>query len=199
MRRFRGRADLTRSGKDDFLKRRPRIKQRITSLASAFVQAVIPRHDDERSRRLLYVQAGIKEDECAYCGERASDTDHFRALVKGGRPSGYFHTADNLIPSCGRCNQSKSGAHWRDWIISGAVNSPMTRGIADLDERILRLTAFEALGNNEAMSPAEMRQIVGPQEWDDYWSRLDRIRAELAAADVDALVIYGRLSAAVAA
>lgn len=175
------------------MKPRPKITARVTSLAHAFVHAIIPRQVDKQKQKSLYEKSGIVEGECAYCGDRASDGDHFRALVKGGRPSGYFHTADNIIPSCGRCNQSKSGAHWRSWISGAALHSPATREIPDLETRIERLSAFEALVEREATPVAYLREKAGVELWDEYWARLDRIKADLVEAENAAAVIRERL------
>lgn len=102
---------------------RPRISGRMTSLAHAFVHAIIPRCVDPQKQRQLFERAGIKPSECVYCGASATDSDHFRGLVKGGRPSGHFHTPDNLVPSCGTCNQSKGAADWRKWMTGNAPGS----------------------------------------------------------------------------
>ena len=178
------------------MSRRPKITDRSTSLAHAFVHVIIPREDELAQRLNLYRKAGIKPDECAYCGDRASDTDHFRSLVKGGRPSGHFHTADNLVPSCGRCNQSKSGADWRTWMRGPAKHSPASRQIDDLEGRIARLAAFDALSIHTAKSEAELREIVDPDLWDAYWNRLTAICQALAEAERDAGLIRCRWQAA---
>src|SRR5258708_2164487 len=89
---------------------------------------------------------GIARDQCAYCGARGSDLDHFFAIVKNKRPSGYFHCARNLVPSCGTCNQSKGGHHWEMWMLGTAKNSPRTRGIPDIEERAERRRTFEKWG-----------------------------------------------------
>ncbi len=105
---------------------KPKITNRITSLASIFVQAIIPRSADIANLRVGLEIVGIHPDECAYCGARSSDLDHFFALVKNNRPSGYFHNARNLVPSCGTCNQSKGGHPGEKWMLGGAKNSPTT-------------------------------------------------------------------------
>lgn len=48
---------------------------------------------------------------CAYCGANGKLTqDHFLALTNGGT-----YTKANIIPSCARCNSSKSNKQFSDW------------------------------------------------------------------------------------
>jgi hypothetical protein len=176
---------------------RPRISGRITSLAHAFVHAIIPRHVDSQEQKRLLAIAGIEADKCAYCGAPATDQDHFRGLVKAGRPSGHFHTPDNLVPSCGPCNQSKGGSDWRKWIAGPARGSPTTRGIGDVPQRITRLAAFEAESKSIARTIDELRAATGAELWDRYWDKLDQIRKQLLDAEKDAELIRAKLDEAI--
>jgi len=81
--------------------------------------------------------------QCAYCGDKASEWDHLRPLVKNKKPTGYISEIHNLVPSCGKCNQSKGNKEWKIWILSKAALSPATRGIPDIEQRIKRLEAYE--------------------------------------------------------
>ncbi|UVK37421.1 HNH endonuclease [Mesorhizobium sp. AR10] len=125
----------------------------------------------------LYKRAGINPDECIYCGARKTDTDHLRPIVKGGRPSGFFHVTGNLVPACGPCNQSKSGLDWRAWINSKtAKGSPARRGTVDIDERYRQLERFEEIaGVKDAVPEDALRAAVGSELWDAYWRRRDEI------------------------
>lgn len=174
---------------------RPKISGRATSLAHAFVHAVIPREIDEAEQRRLYAAAGIDPAECVYCGDRATDRDHFRGLVKGGMPSGFYHTPDNLVPSCGPCNQSKGGSEWRSWMRGKAKGSPSTRKVIDLETRIARLEVFESLSSRVAGANAEIRETIGPDLWDAYWDRLKAIRTALTEAEQASDVIRARWEA----
>ena len=51
---------------------------------------------------------------CAYCGDKASDWDHLRPLVVKRRPTGFISEIANLVPACGKCNQSKGNSPWRE-------------------------------------------------------------------------------------
>ncbi|AWC22228.1 HNH endonuclease [Aminobacter sp. MSH1] len=176
---------------------RPTITGRATSLAHAFVHAIIPREVDAAAQASLYRAAGINERECVYCGALATDLDHLRGLVKAGRPSGHFHTTNNLVPSCGPCNQSKGAADWKQWMLGQARGSPIRKGIADIHERIERLEAFERqAGKVDATSNEALRDIVGPELWDRYWQRLDELKALMVAAQREAIQIEQILSGA---
>lgn len=168
----------------------------MTSLAHAFVHAIIPRYVDPQKQRELFERAGIKPGECVYCGALATDSDHFRGLVKGGRPSGHFHTPDNLVPSCGTCNQSEGAADWRKWMTGNAPGSPTRRGIQNVAQRVERLSVFEAESKTVASSSVLLREAAGVELWDAYWAKLDQIRGELLEAEKDAEVIRSRLDAA---
>lgn len=53
----------------------------------------------------------VFEYECAYCGEKESlQQDHFVPVTKSG---GYVR--NNIVPACGRCNNSKSNTDYSEW------------------------------------------------------------------------------------
>lgn len=88
---------------------------------------------------------GMSTDKCTciYCGGKKSEWDHLRPIVINKRPTGYITEIANLVPACGKCNQSKGNKPWREWIRSKAPHSPQTRGMTDLEERVGRLEAYE--------------------------------------------------------
>lgn len=165
---------------------RPKIKGRMSSLAAVFVQAIIPRKVDKSVQAELYQLFGIDSAKCVYCGADKTDDDHLRSIVKDGRSSGYFHTAENIVPACGTCNQSKSGADWRKWMEGGATKSPAQRNVSDLAVRIAKLTAFAGATVRPIIAPEEMRDVVGAELWDRYWDRLAEIKLLMAKAQIDA-------------
>ena len=175
---------------------RPRISHRMTSLAHAFVHAIIPRRIDSQEQKRLYKLAGIEPSECVYCGAPATDSDHFRGLVKDGRPSGFFHTPDNLVPSCGLCNQSKGAADWCKWMTGNAPRSPTRRGVQDVAQRAERLSLFDAEAKMVANPANVLREAVGAELWDAYWEKLDAIRGQLLKAEKDAGIIRSKLDTA---
>jgi len=165
---------------------RPKITGRSSSLAAVFVQAIIPRSSDVDELAQGLERFGIARDQCAYCGARGSDLDHFFAIVKNKRPSGYFHCAKNLVPSCGTCNQSKGGHHWEKWMLGTARNSPRTRGVADVEERAEKLREFEKWGGLTPVSEDDLRVAVGAERWEAYWERLEEIKRLMVSAQEEA-------------
>jgi hypothetical protein len=168
---------------------RPKITGRSSSLAAVFVQAIIPRSSDAHEFAEGLEKFGIGRDQCAYCGSRGSDLDHFFAIVKDKRPSGYFHCARNLVPSCGTCNQSKGGHHWEKWMLGSAKNSPRTRGVLDVEERAERLRKCEKWGGLTPVSEDYLRLAVGSERWEAYWQRLEEIKRLMMSAQEEADII----------
>jgi hypothetical protein len=176
---------------------RPKITGRGTTLAAAFVQAIIPRRIDEVAQAALYERFGIDAKKCVYCGGNKTDDDHLRAIVRRGKPSGYFHTIGNVVPACGPCNQSKGGSDWLAWMTSTrAKGSPTKKGTTGTDARIELLAKFAEVANSMCMSEQEMREAVGHSLWDRYWARLDAIKSLMADAQKEAEQVCDRLQAA---
>lgn len=119
---------------------------RTSSITNAFVNGIIPciLPSEEEIKNVLGV-LGMDKDtiRCAYCGDRYTEWDHFRPLVKDKRSTGYISEIHNLVPACGKCNQSKGNKDWKEWILSNSNLSPKTRGIQDLELIVRRLEEFE--------------------------------------------------------
>ena len=64
-----------------------------------------------------------------------------------------------------------------------AKHSPARRQISDIDDRVARLSSFQAIANLAAEPQAEFRQRVGEQHWDAYWAKLQIISRLLVEAD----------------
>lgn len=163
-----------------------KITGRISSITNAFVQAIIPRIEPSQEDIILALKhLGMTPEamSCVYCGSPTTDWDHLKPLVRGKRSTGYFHEIRNLVPSCGRCNQSKSGADWRAWMASKAPGSPKTRGIVDLAERMERLRRFEEWGALKPLSPSE---LVDQALLDQHWAHLESITEAMKVAQLHA-------------
>ena len=177
--------------------RRPlTITSRSSSVANAFVHAILPdttQLPSNLTEALAILGMSPESTQCVYCGDPTTDWDHFRPLVRGARPTGYGHGADNLVPACGPCNQSKGGAEWRTWMLGRAPNSPMSRQIADLAHRLTVLERFEAWTEQQ---PIDFAKVVSKDVWDTYWARLEAIKLQLAEAQRDANVIRAAVVAA---
>ena len=175
-----------------------KITSRTSSVTNGFVQAILPDFPPTAEQRdALFAVLGIDAGDirCVYCGDKATDWDHLQPLVKGKRPTGHLTDYRNLVPACGRCNQSKGGHHWRSWMSGKAMNSPAARGVADLDARIARLEDFESWAS---AAPVDFIEIVGPERWTAYWDRLSRIEALMREAQEEAASLRAHISRALA-
>jgi hypothetical protein len=146
------------------------IKGRSSSITAAFIQAIIPviePSDAEVVQALAILGMAPGKCVCAYCGDPRTEWDHFRPLVAARRPTGYVTEIANLVPACGKCNQSKGGKHWREWMTGNAKRSPSTRGVKDLSERIARLAAYEAW---KAPKRVDFEKLVGAELYQQHWA-----------------------------
>jgi HNH endonuclease len=142
---------------------------RKSSITNAFVSAIIPviapTHDEiEEALRILSMEP--HDVRCAFCGDKASEWDHLRPLVLQRRPTGFVSEIANLVPACGKCNQSKGNKSWRDWIVSAAPLSPTGRGI-DVTNQIARLEAYEQWRSSTRI---DFESVLGHDGWQHYWS-----------------------------
>ena len=145
------------------------ITGRASSIKNAFVAAIVPaiRPTAEDISQVLSILGMEPTDvRCSYCGDSASEWDHFKPLVTDGKPTGYPSSIRNLVPSCGKCNQSKGMKPWKAWMTGSAPLSPSTRGVKDLEGRITRLEAFEQWVN---CRPLDIKSEVDEKLWDQYY------------------------------
>jgi len=154
------------------------ITGRSSSITNAFFNAiipVIPPAESEELAALSILEIDPANIQCAYCGDQSTEWDHLRPLITNQQPTGYVTEIANLVPSCGKCNQSKGKSHWRTWMLSAAPRSPRTRGIKDLNERIARLEKYE-----QWRTPLhiDFATVVGAELWQRHrqnWSDVLRL------------------------
>ena len=156
-----------------------KITRRSSSITNAFFNAIIPvvQPSEEQVKRCFEILGMTPATfQCAYCGGVASEWDHLRPLIKDKKPTGYISEIHNLVPSCGKCNQSKGNKEWKAWILSSAKLSPAVRGVKDLTERIERLESYE-----HWLEPTKMdfESIAGKEVWAQHLNNLDRVQALL--------------------
>lgn len=153
---------------------------RKSSITNAFVNAVIPVVTptlDEIDKALAILGMNPANVRCAYCGDKSSEWDHLRPLVLRQRPTGYISEIANLVPSCGKCNQSKRNAPWREWMMSAtAPQSPTSRELPDVAERMLKLEAYEQAF---AARQIDFAKVLGQEAWDEYWGMWTAVNEEL--------------------
>jgi hypothetical protein len=152
---------------------------RISSITNAFVTSLIPRivpTPDEIEHALAILEMDSERMQCAYCGNVCTEWDHLRPLVLNLRPTGYISEIANLVPACGKCNQSKGNKGWRDWMLSNAQHSPTGRGVADVAQRIARLDAYEKW---RTPTKIDFDAIINVEQWKKYWQMREEVIAEL--------------------
>lgn len=155
------------------------IMGRSSSITNSFINAIIPvvpPTQEEVLEGLNILQLDPSDVRCAYCGDPATEWDHLRPLVFERRPTGYISEIANLVPACGKCNQSKGNKPWRNWIRSSASRSPESRGIPDIDKKVERLIAYENWRNIE---PLDFASVVGTESWSHYWENWQRVLDEM--------------------
>lgn len=161
-----------------------KITGRSSSITNSFINAIIPvvpPTEDQVRRALEILQMTPDTFQCAYCGAVASEWDHLRPLVKDKKPTGYISEIHNLVPSCGKCNQSKGNKEWKVWMLSGAALSPTARGVKDVPERVRRLEAYEAWCEPTRM---KFEEIVGEEVWRQHWDNWAKVQALMREAQV---------------
>ncbi|MFH1107894.1 MAG: HNH endonuclease [Planctomycetota bacterium] len=153
---------------------------RKSSITNAFVSALVPVNppsleEIDEALRILGMEAG--DVRCAYCGDKASEWDHLRPLVLKRRPTGYISEIANLVPACGKCNQSKGNSAWREWMLStSAPLSPTMRGLERVADRIARLEAYEQW---RAPTRVDFESVLGCDGWKHYWSLYEGVIDQL--------------------
>jgi len=151
-----------------------KITGRKSSITNSFINGIIPvvPPTAEEVRQALSILGMLNDVRCAYCGDGYTEWDHLRPLVLGKKPTGFISEIHNLVPACGKCNQSKGNKHWRDWMLGPAILSPKTRGVPDLERRVERLADYEAW-----MPPTllDFEALVDPATWADHWSNYEQI------------------------
>lgn len=171
-----------------------RITGRSSSITNAFVNGIIPvvpptiEQVDEALRILGMEDAVV----CAYCGDPASEWDHLRPLVVDKQPTGYISEIHNLVPACGKCNQSKGNKAWRTWMFSTARLSPETRRVGGLQARANRLAAYEQW---ETPTLVDFASVVGEELWDKHWRNHAAILQAMRDAETTVELIRSRVAA----
>ncbi len=90
------------------------VTAKTSAITNAFVNAIIPRIAPTalEIEEVLTILGMTGAPECAYCGDPPSEWDHFRPVVRDKKPTGFITEIRNLVPACGKCNQSKGSSDW---------------------------------------------------------------------------------------
>lgn len=151
-----------------------KITGRTSSITNSFVNSIIPciKPSEKEIMEVLQILEMEGKVRCAYCGGNYSEWDHFRPLVKNKRPTGYISEIHNLVPSCGKCNQSKGNAYWRDWIYSDAKLSPKSRTVQNLNKFVARLEEYERWSKPTRVN---FEEVVGKYVWEQHWENCEKL------------------------
>lgn len=159
------------------------ITGRTSSITNSFINSIIPvvpptRDELLAALRILEMTDGVR---CAYCADPHTEWDHLRPLVMGKQPTGYISEIHNLVPSCGKCNQSKGNKGWETWMFGHARLSPSTRGVEGLTALADRLRIYERWAEPTKIDFAE---LAGPEQWRQHWENHRQIVEQMKKAQV---------------
>ena len=152
------------------------IMGRTSSITNAFYNGIIPviePSEEEINKALNILGIDQNDVKCCYCGDNATEWDHLRPLIINKKPTGYISEIDNLVPCCGKCNQSKGNKNWLEWINSNALKSPKTRGVENLSEKIQKIKDYEYSTKPKRIDNFE--SIVGKDLWEKHLQNYDDI------------------------
>ncbi|MCK8476039.1 HNH endonuclease [Microbacterium aurugineum] len=169
-----------------------RIMGRSSSITNSFVNGIIPVvvPTEAEVRAALEILGMLDRVSCSYCGDTSTEWDHLRPLVSNQRPTGYISEIHNLVPACGKCNQSKGNKDWLTWMCSSAPLSPKSRGVPDIEDRIARLQEYE---RQASPTRVDFEAAVGPDLWQQHWAHHKHLLELMRAADQDAQEIRARV------
>lgn len=154
-----------------------KITGRSSSITNAFINSIIPiiyPSNEELLEALSILEIEPTNLKCSYCGSTSTEWDHLRPLVMNKKPTGYISELCNLVPSCGKCNQSKGNKNWKVWMLSSAKLSPKTKGTKDLEERIRKLEAYE---NWKKPVIIDFEKIIGKETWQTHWQNCEKVQS----------------------
>ena len=182
--------------KEDALCRLPStttVTGRSSSITNAFINSIVPTIKPtpaEVIEALRILGMSATTICCAYCGDKHTEWDHFRPIVTAQRPTGYITEIANLVPACGKCNQSKGSSDWESWMRSNAKLSPKSRGIADLEQRVISLRAFSGW---RQPTRVDFAAVAGEELWQRHLANWAQIMELLKSSQVLAAQIRTRV------
>lgn len=132
---------------------------------------------DEMAQVLAFFDTA--EPECAFCGSSTVRRwDHLEPVSQGGET-----VLGNMVPACGRCDDSKQHRPFEQWMTGDAKWSPKSRDVKDIQRRVDRIKAYVEHFDYH-VRPLEKRLTKRELE------RLEGIRSrlEVLRSDVDELI-----------
>ncbi len=151
------------------------IMGRSSSITNSFVNGIIPviePTEAEIKEALKILEQNEDDVRCVYCGDKKTEWDHLHPLIINKKHTGYITEIANLVPACGKCNQSKGNSDWKEWMLSNTEKSPKTRGIPDLDKRIRIIEKYDNFFQKKIIN---LEEIAGKDLWEKYQRAYDSI------------------------
>jgi len=156
-----------------------KITGRTSTITNSFISSIIPCIEPSE-KEIIKVLSILGMDPssicCAYCGDKYTEWDHFRPLIKKKKATGYISEINNLVPSCGKCNQSKGNKYWKEWITGSAPLSPASRNIKDLKKRIQHLENYKEWSNPIII---DFEMIIGQEKWAQHIKNCDELHLQM--------------------
>ncbi len=152
-----------------------KIGSRSSTIARAMASTLMPRigaTEDER-RNIVRLSLGkddknieipknIKELNCVYCGQPATNLDHLFPFIEDKQPTGYFTESANLVPCCAECNQKKGAKRWFKYMASdNPLRSRLENYCKDL-----------GLPTNEQEERNNSHRLIINDEIKGWWNRM---------------------------
>ena len=156
------------SNRSDFM---PEDIQTLNKGCVRFKSGYIPGESEIREA-LKILEQNEDDVRCVYCGDKKTEWDHLHPLIINKKHTGYITEIANLVPACGKCNQSKGNSNWKEWMISNAEKSPKTRGIPDLEKRIQIIEKYDNYFKKKIIN---LEEIAGKDLWEKYQRAYDSI------------------------
>lgn len=144
------------------------IMGRSSSITNSFFNGIVPvvkPTKDEIKEALKILEQNEADVRCVYCGDKMTEWDHLHPLIINKNHTGYITEIANLVPACGKCNQSKGNSDWKKWMLSDAELSPKTRGIKDLDKRIKIIENYDKHFKKQRIN---LEEVAGKKLWEKY-------------------------------
>lgn len=126
------------------------ISNRTSTMASQFARARAPYRvpsQAEFQARYSLLEIDPCKPTCVYCGGPPTEWDHLMPMVVASQWTGYGTEIANLVPACGKCNQSRGSKPVAAWMRSIAPWSP-------------RLVFARRDGMTDAMASAEVDRRI---------------------------------------
>ena len=155
-----------------------KITGRSSSITNAFINSIVPSiepTEDADRRAVVNSPHGPVQFQLLVL-RRPRQRVGPLSLVKDKKPTGYISEIHNLVPTCGKCNQSNGNTDWKTWMLSDANLSPKSRGVPDINDLIRRLEAYTEWGS---AAKIDFDEIVRTGDWEQHWRNRDRVIAEM--------------------